>query len=247
VRLLGRSDDRSDLVAAEFAAILDGRTLWLAVPAGHGPLVLREHGSGTEVVLAAGGDDPAYCSIRQDLTTLPESGDATYDVSCAAGPVGAPHVVEGPTRTPTTGPDVFALEAAADGALQVVRTTGEQHAEVAGIRVAEDETVLLRLTGPDGLPELDHIRFVRKRATIAEIAVVDGVAALSPEMVIDVPDGGCRVVAASGTTTWPLRRRHNDLVRPQSAVQLPTWGLDGRFELVWSASGDLRSRPTGGG
>jgi hypothetical protein len=247
VRLLGRSDDRSDLVAAEFAAILDGRILWLAVAAEHGPLVLRERATGAELVLAVEGDDPAYCSTRHDLTTLPGSGDATYDVSCAAGPVGAPEVVDGPTRMPTSGPDIFALEAAADGALRLVRTAGEDHALVTGIHVVEDDDVLLRLTGPDGASDPDRIEFVHKRATIAEIEVVDGVARLSVETVVDVPDGGCRLVAGSGTTTWPLRRQHNDLVRPQSAVQLPTWGPDGRFELVWAASGDLRSRPTGGG
>jgi hypothetical protein len=245
VRFLGRSDDRTDLVTAEFAAILDGRTLWLAVAAEHGPLALRERATGAEAVLAAEDDDPAYCSIRHDLTTLPEHGDATYDVTCAAGPVAAPRAVDGPTRTPRSGADVFALETSPTGALQVVRKAGEPEARVTGITVTDDDAVLIGVAVPGGSPE--RIRFAGKGATVGEVDVVNGVATLSAEAMVDVPDGGCRLLAASGTTAWPLRRQHNDLVRPQSAVQLPTWGPGGRFELVWAASGDLRARPTGGG
>lgn len=246
MRLLGRSDDRSDLVAADFAAILDGHTLWLAVAPEHGPLVLREGDSGAEVALTHE-DGTAYCSTRHDLASLPAGGDATYEVLCASGPVGAPDVADGPTRTPTGGPDVFALKAGADGALRVVRTTGEREAEVIAVTVTEDGIALLRITGPDGDPSPDRILLVQKGATIAAVEASDGLVALSPDTTVELPDGGCRLVAAAGATTWPLRRHHNDLVHPQSAVELPTWGPDGRFELVWAPSGDLRSRPTRGG
>lgn len=216
-------------VAAGYARILDGETLWLAVPTtatadlsvrglptGERPLP-TEHADGLAVarthlvgLLEGVGDE------RVVLTFTLGDEPVTYE----SGPL------PGPTKVPTTLDGRWQLRvASADGELRVVRTPADPAARVLSVTTDADG-VLLRLDADGGdLASVDSDDQVLGSVPVT----ADGAA--RP----DLPPG--RLVVRTGAVTLPVVRRVRDLKRPNAAVALPS--LSGDRRLQWQPDGRL--------
>ena len=217
---------------AAFAGILDGRSLWVAVPARTGRLALRRVGAGdhggpgdvldlpTEVVT----DQPDYLAARIDLAEL-DAAEGRYDVVLVPEGRGRSAPVE--VWTPPLA--LAATRPSLDGRTQhtLVRTP--------------EETLRLRTTR---LPAAAGLLAVRKLAEAVELTLVDA----GPELAVldddqqvlaawPVDDDGVVTITRDSITdlgpltrpamtgrpgAWqPVRRRANDLIDPRSAAALP--------------------------
>ena len=249
---------------AAFAGVLDGRHLWLAVDATPGTLAVREAGTDRIVSLDTdlAEDDPRYRSVRSDLATL-TGGDGRYDVVITA-PGGKLHRVwtpplvrNEPVRVPACDDFAWSLARTEDGTLQLVREPAPAGAFLLDVGSAPDDTMTLHLGGaPEGAElrlvddENGEVLLTRPLAVDAGETVGVAVATIVPA---DVPEGvGLSASVYAGDL--PVRRRANDLARPDNAVMLPQVQNpddDGPlFSLVlrWLPDGVLRvRRPKGAG
>jgi hypothetical protein len=238
---------------AAYVGILDGRHLWLAVEATPGALAVREPRTGRIVPLASdlAEDDPRYRSVRADLALLPGDDAARYEVVVTA-PGGKVHRVwtpplarNEPVMTPARDGLQWQVTRSADGTLELVREPAPAGAVLLGIDEALDETVTLRIGGADGASELRLVDDDSGEVLLTRpLTPADGVAVatLTPS---DIP---VRVGLSTSVHAGelPVRRRANELVRPDTAVLLPQHQSDdGQSVAVvyrWLPDGVLRVR-----
>ena len=243
---------------AEFAGVLDGRHLWLAVEATPGTLALRTVGAERVVSLTSDltEDDPRFRSVRSDLSAVPGTDAARFDVVITA-PGGKVHRVWTPPLPPLApmrvpvGDDVqWQVARAEDGTLQLVREPAPPAAYLVSIDADADDVTTLRIAGA---PEDAELRLVDDESgevlLIRPFSREDGVAVATLDAA-DVPEG-VGLSASVHAGDLPVRRPDNDLARPDQAVLLPQVqndladGADGPlFSLVfrWLPDGVLRVR-----
>jgi hypothetical protein len=244
---------------AVFAGVLDGRHLWLAVEATPGTLSLRELGDGQpgQVIALSSDlveDDPHFRSVRADLADLPGPAESRYEVVMTSPgdrvervwtPALAP---QEPLTTPPADGVQWQVGRSADGTLELTRTPAEPGAVLVGIEADlddADETVTLHIAGagPD-----DELRLVDDKdgavLVTRPLTHADGVATatLRPD---DVPDRvGLFTTVHVGEL--PVRRRANELARPDTAVLLPQHQSDDGQSMAlvyrWLPDGVLRVR-----
>jgi hypothetical protein len=235
---LGRDEDPVPVAAPDspgnrpqtaFAGVLDGRHLWLAVDATPGTLALRTTGDQGQVVPLASDlaeDDPRYRSVRSDLSTLPGPGAARYEVVITA-PGGKVHRVwtpplarNEPVRTPAADGVQWQVARSADGTLELLREPAADGAVLLDIDIDTDDVTTLRIGGAAADAELRLVDDETGEVLVTRpLMHADGVATgtLSPA---DVPEG-IGLTAAVHAGDLPVRRRANDLARPDNAVLLP--------------------------
>ena len=214
---------------AAFAGVLDGRHLWLAVDATPGTLALRTTGDQGQVVPLASDlaeDDPRYRSVRSDLSTLPGRGAATYEV-VITGPGGKVHRVwtpplrrGEPVRTPAAGGVQWQVARSDDGTLQLAREQAPDGALLLDIDIAGDDVATLRIGGAPPGGELRLVDDESGETLLTRPLVHDAGVATATLRPDDVPEGvGLSASVLAGDL--PVRRRANDLARPDHAVLLP--------------------------
>jgi hypothetical protein len=265
---LGRGDEAAPAPAAApdapgnrprtaFAGVLDGRHLWLAVDATPGSLAVRDLGSGAVVPLASdlAEDDPRYRSVRSDLASVPGKGPARLEVVVTA-PGGKVHRVwtpplarNEPVRTPAFGDVLWELARNADGTLELVREPAPAGAVLLDIDIDTNDVTTLRIGGAAAGAELRLVDDDSGEVLVTRPLGHEGgiaVGSLSPS---DVPEG-VGLSAAVHAGELPVRRRANDLTRPDNAVLLPQVQNDDDsddtplFALIyrWLPDGVLRVR-----
>lgn len=215
--------------AAGYARILDGETLWLAVPTaldvsfsvrglpgGARPLP-TEHRDGLAVTradlvgLLDGVDDP-----RVVLMFALGAETLTWD--------GGPS--PGPTRVPPTRDGRWQLRVlSADGELRVTRVPAEPAVRVLSVTTDADGVLLGLESGAGELVSLGDDDQVLASVPVS----ADGTA--RPEL----PPG--RLAVRTAAATLPAVRRVRDLKRPNAAVALPHLSADHR--LQWQPDGRL--------
>lgn len=144
MRFRRRAEEDSAPVEAVFAGVLDGRRLWVAVPARPGRLALRPSGGGDPLDLPADApEQPGFLSARIDLASLPP---ASYDV-VVAGPDGV-----APASTPPLPPQGrrrHRLHRTDDGRL-VLRTHDVEPALELVSATAGPDGISVEVEGPEG-------------------------------------------------------------------------------------------------
>jgi hypothetical protein len=241
---------------AAFAGVLDGRHLWLAVEATPGTLSLREleDGQPGQVIALASDlveDDPHFRSVRADLADLPEATESRYEVVMASpsGKVERVWTPALPPPEPLTTPPADGVQwqvgRSPDGTLELARKPAEPGAVVVGIEADLDDVVTLHIAGagPDAelrlVDDQDGAVLLTRPLTYA-----DGVATatLKPD---DVPDR-VGLSASVHAGDLPVRRRANELTRPDTAVLLPQHQSDDGQSVAlvyrWLPDGVLRVR-----
>jgi hypothetical protein len=242
-----------------FAGVLDGRHLWLAVDATPGTLALRPVGTEKVVPLTSdlAEDDPRYRSVRADLRGVP-GGPGRFEVVITAPGgkvhrVWTPPLLRGePVLTPAVEGVQWQVERAEDGTLLLAREDAPAAAYLLSITADDDDVVTMRL---EGAPEGAELRIVDDESgalLLARPLTREGDVAVATLDHRDVPEQ-VGVTATVHAGDLPVRRRHNELVRPDHAAQLPhVQNEDGDgpvFSLVyrWLSDGVLRvRRPEGG-
>ena len=236
--------------------MLDGRHLWLAVDATPGTLAVSE--AGTDRVFPLGSDlaedDPRYRSVRSDLDALPGTGQARYDVVITA-PGGKVHRVwspplarNEPVRVPAGDEVAWSLARSEDGTLQLVREPAPAGAfllDVASAPRRHHDAASRRGPGRRRAPA--RRRHERRGAADPAADRRRGRGGRPRSCPADVPEGvGLSASVYAGDL--PVRRRANDLARPDNAVMLPqvqnTEDDGPLFSLVlrWLPDGVLRVR-----
>ncbi|MEO9326107.1 hypothetical protein ABFT23_21625 [Nocardioides sp. C4-1] len=225
---VGAADPARGALAVDFAGVLDGRRLWVAVPAARGRIALRSSG-GALVDLpdegATGPAQPGFVAARLDLAPLPPT-EAAYDVVLVDGDAVRPLTGEVvPTwRRPDDGPG-RRLETD-DGVLRL-RTSP----------VVEAATLVSASLQPDG------IRLGLDRPGPVVLVGDDGVLAgwddgwLDESALDGVAPQDARVLV--GTTRLPVWRRDNDLRAARRGAPLPSTP---RLRLHWTDAGVLAAR-----
>ena len=260
---LGRGEEATPAPAADapgnrpraaFAGILDGRHLWLAVDATPGTLAVREAATDQIVSLDTdlAEDDPRYRSVRSDLGGL-TGGDGRYDVVITA-PGGKLHHVwtpplvrNEPVRVPAGDAYAWSLARTDDGTLQLLRDPAPTGAFLLHVASALDDTMTLHLGGVADGAELRLVDDDSGEVLLTRPLTGDAGVAVATIAPTDVPEGiGLSATVYAGDL--PVRRRANDLARPDTAVMLPQVQNpddDGPlFSLVlrWLPDGVLRVR-----
>lgn len=210
---------------AAYAAILDGRHLWLTLESG-GPGAL--HDTAGDRAFELTGD------VTDLLGLLPAS-ETTYDVRLDGRPVWGPPATDGPTRVPVSpdGLTQLSLDRTDAGHLRVLRRPVTPTALLEAVTLRDGEAHLTLKPPGDVLPGTHLLLLDADDQLLDQLPVTahDGhVEALVG--VADLPAGYFGVVRlAVGTeTSWArIRRRRSDLADPHRAVLLP--------ELHDSASG----------
>jgi hypothetical protein len=246
---------------AAFAGVLDGRHLWLAVDATPGSLALREAGIGSD----AGGllqlasdlaeDDPRYRSVRTDLTAVAGEGSARFEVVVTA-PGGKVYRVwtpplarNEPVRTPAVGGVLWELARSADGTLELVREPAPAGAVLLDIDIDIDDVTTLRIGGAAAGAELRLVDDESGEVLVTRSLDHEGGVATGTLSPADVPER-VGLSAAVHAGDLPVRRRANDLARPDNAVLLPQVQNDSDEEdaplfavtFRWLPDGILRVR-----
>lgn len=178
-------------MSVEYAGILDGRHLWLAVEPEGGAPALHDGRGG---LLPLAGDPP-------DLLALTD-GEGEWDVVCDGRPLAVEPFAPGPMRTPASPDGCWQLELLRtdEGHLRVRRSRRAPGVDVLAVVAADDG---VRVTVGDGVTTL--------AVGDASYPVEDGA--------VTIPsDARGKVLAQPGGL--PLRRRANDLATPQPAVLL---------------------------
>lgn len=225
---------------AAYAAVLDGRRLWLAIHSMPGKLALRDTGNGDLLPLPSDPtEDADYVSACADLTELPappagQDGHAAYDVVLKsarllpARPVWTPPLPEpGPMRTPPApdGVTEFALERTEDGHLRLVQRPLAPAAELVAIDRRAD-SVHLTVRPPGEVQPGTHLLLLDPDDEVLGSLPVTGQDGVLEALVgvDDLPAGWFGVIRfAVGTPeSWVrIRRRRSDLADPNHAVLLP--------------------------
>ena len=241
---------------AVFAGVLDGRHLWLAVEATPGTLSLRELDDGqTGQVIALASDlvedDPHFRSVRADLADLPDATESRYEVVMAS-PGGRVERVwtpalpqQEPLTTPPAGGVQWQVGRSPGGTLELARKPAEPGAVLVGIEADLDDVVTLHMAGADADAELRLVDDQDGAVLLTRpLTHADGVATatLRPD---DVPDRvGLSTSVHAGDL--PVRRRANELARPDTAVLLPQHQSDDGQSVAlvyrWLPDGVLRVR-----
>jgi hypothetical protein len=244
---------------AVFAGVLDGRHLWLAVEATPGTLSLREldEGRAGQVIALASDlveDDPHFRSVRVDLADLPGPVESRYEVVVASPGdrverVWTPALLpQEPLTTPPADGVQWHVGRSPDGTLELARTPAEPGAVLVGIEADLDdpeETVTLHIAGAGLDAELRLVDDQDGAVLLTRpLTHADGVATatLRPD---DVPDRiGLSTSVHAGDL--PVRRRANELARPDTAVLLPQHQSDDGQSVAlvyrWLPDGVLRVR-----
>jgi hypothetical protein len=234
MRLLRRRDAAA---VATYAAVLDGRHLWLSLEGG-GTAQLEGQGQ----VLPLG-------EVSDLLELVPDGGDDPpfFEVVADGRPVWAPPL----TRRVPLSPDgltQLVLERDDDGHLRVSRRPVAPTAELDAVDLRGDR-VYLRLRPPGGVEPGCHLLLLdaedQPLATLPVTAHEGLVETLVG--VDDLPPGWFGMLRpALGTEhEWVrVRRRANDLADPHHAVLLPELTTDGapRARLRWNPDGLLALR-----
>jgi hypothetical protein len=248
VRLPGRP---AGTVSAEFAGVLDGRALWLAVSlaqldeastAGWRFAVRPESG---EPITLGGELDRDHLAVIADLPTAP----GTYDVLVACDgdvrPVVAEEPSPGPTRTPDQGPVRYELAYADDG----LRVTVSSLTETAGVVDLSTDGSVITVTLTDQAEPSGHseLVFVQDHVDLGSVPLVPGPRGRTATLTADnVPGSNMRLVVPSGGRRKQVRRIRNGLTAAGPSVLLPRLEDDaGEPVLVcmWHPdSGNLRLR-----
>jgi hypothetical protein len=241
-----------------YAAVLDGRHLWLAVDATPGTLALRAVGAERVVSLTSdlAEDDPRFRSVRSDLSAVPGADAARFEVVITA-PGGKVHRVWTPPlrplqpmRVPAVGGVQWQVARSEDGTLQLVREPAPPAAYLVSIDSDADDVATLRIAGAPDAGELRLVDDETGEVLLTRPLARDGDVAVATVDPADVPEG-VGVSASVHAGDLPVRRPDNDLARPDQAVLLPQVqndqadGDDGPlFSLVfrWLPDGVLRVR-----
>ncbi|WP_370247337.1 hypothetical protein [Nocardioides sp.] len=248
-------------VVAEFAGILDGRSLWVAVTARPGRLALRPVGGDQPHALPDHGtdDQPGWLGARLDLTALPpvteDGGPAVHEVvllppgGAAAQPLWTPPLREHRPPPAVRAGAQFLLRRAEDGTLrvrQVPWTPGPTLARVAGGR--ESLTLVVAGAVPAGA---HHLALVDDAGEIARVPLADGVAQLDVATLdaldaATVADRTARVIVLAPDGAAHVMRHANDLGDARVGAPLPTLfdPVTGapRVRLRWGPGGGLLAR-----
>lgn len=216
-------------VTAAFAGILDGRSLWVAVPARTGRLALRRvdpEGPGevldlpTEPVT----DQPDYLAARIDLAGL-DGAEGRYDVVLV--PEGGRRSAPVEVWTPPLAPSATRLSV--DGRTQhaLVRTPEETLRvrtallpAAAGLLAVRKLAEAVELTLVDAGPELAILDDDRQVLTAWPVDA-HGVVTITRDSIADL-EPLTRPAMTGHPGSWqPVRRRANDLIDPRSGAGLP--------------------------
>lgn len=215
---------RPEPVPARYARVLDGETLWLAVEGGAATLTLR------------------YAGGERTVPTEPDPAAADDGLVSARAPLGPLGDVPAPVEGPLT-VEVLAGEgrAAAPVAWTEAPVPGPVRAAIPTrdrrwrwrVTAPAGRLLLLRTVEPPAVPVLrlaphDDDRGVRveTEAPHPPLEVRADEHDLAPGEQVDLLSGDL-----------PLVRAHDDLRRPQHAVDLPTLGDD--LRLRWLPDGRL--------
>jgi hypothetical protein len=230
---------------AAFASV-DGRTLWLAVPAGPGSLGLRD-AAGEVVTLrsAVADEQPGYLSVRADLDDLlgpgagpgadidtgTDTGTASYDVVLVGNGGSAKVLWSHPLpadskvvpRVSADGTHLWDLVRLDDGSLRVLRVPQPPAVWLRSVRL-DGETATIA-TDPAGEtaqadPELRLVDLEGHVVLTRPMTAGDDGLLRATLSLADLPPGEelwPRVLVGD----LPVRRRDNDLTKPQQATMLP--------------------------
>ena len=228
-------------------ASVDGRTLWLAVPAGPGSLGLRDE-AGTVVPLrsAVADEQPGYLSARADLDELlsPATDTASYDVVLVAAggsakavwshplPDGGPAESLVRPQVCADGTHLWDLARLDDGTLQVQRVPQPAAVWLRSIRL-DGETVTVTTDPVDSAdPEL-RLADLEGNVTLARPMTSGDDGLLRATLALADLSPGDEVWPRVLVGDLPVRRRDNDLVKAQQATMLPMlFGDDPETPLV---------------
>ncbi|MGA8845397.1 MAG: hypothetical protein WB471_02145 [Nocardioides sp.] len=225
----GTSARDPERLTAVFAGILDGRYLWLGVPARPGRLALRRSET-DEIVdhlpLEEVTDQPSYLGARLDLAEL-DGHEARFDVvlvppSDGAGDqepveIGIPTLAPTPARPSLDGRTLHALARTPSGALLLQTTVVPAAAGLLAVRKLPEAVELTLL---DAGPELAILS--DDDGVLASWPVdARGVVTITRESIVGL-EPITRPAMTGGSGAWrPVRRRANDLLDPRSAALLP--------------------------
>jgi hypothetical protein len=210
-------------------------------------------------------DDPRYRSVRSDLRALPPP---TADVETArfevvvTAPGGKVHRVwtpplqrGEPIRTPPDGVVQWRVARSEDGTLELVREPAPPGAVLVDIAIDADDVTTLHIAGAEPGVELRLVDDESGEVLVTRPLTHDGGVATATVSPADVP-GEVGLSAAVHAGDLPVRRRADDLARPDNAVLLPQVQNDDDedgaplFAMVfrWLPDGVLRvRRPKGRG
>lgn len=212
-------------------ASVDGRTLWLAVPAGPGSLGLRDEAGEIMPLRSAVADEqPGYLSARVDLDELlaPATDTAAYDAVLVTSGGSAKAVWSHPLpdaddvrpRVSDDGTHLWELARRDDGTLQVVRVPQPAAVWLRSIDL-DGETVTVTTDPVDSadpelrLADLEGNVTVTRPMTTGDDGLLRATLSLA-----DLPPGD-KVWPRVHVGDLPVRRRDNDLVEAQQATLLP--------------------------
>lgn len=233
-----------------YCAVLDGRTLWLAVEARPGRLALRA-ADGTVLTLPSdlAEDASDFLAVRSDLAALLPVDEAEYEVVLLPER-GAPVAVWSPPLAPLDplrvppGPEgrQLAVRRGDDGTLRILQRRAEPGVGLTRVDLSED-AIVLHLPHASG--EVLLLADVDDRPVL-RLPLEDGVATLRLSDLPPPADVQTRVVVGAEDGWLPVRRPRNDLANAGHAALLPVLAdpEDGHalVRLRWRPGGVLAAR-----
>lgn len=242
---------------AAYAAVLDGRTFWLALEPVPGTLGLREEAGEVHVLPSdLPDDDPAYLSVRADLLAIPGDGERSYDVVVVdnelAATVWTAPFEPTPMRTPVApgGSWQFALERTEAGMLRVRRSRPAPRCDLLRIDLTASG-VRLTLAPPSASHDAQLSLLALEEGQVVATCPLerDGVTLVATITDRILPEGRDQLLrwGVGSADAWvPVRRSSDGLAQPNAAVVLPV--LPGqetdvpRLRMRWAPDGSLLAR-----
>jgi hypothetical protein len=235
---------------AAYAAVLDGRHLWLALDRQYDGGLALKPASGDAIPLEAERTQ-RWLECRADLATLLPPHDATYDVVLKTSRLKPAKPVHG-TPVPSARTTAYAVERADDGHLVVRRRAVPPTAELETVELRGDR-VHLRIA--HGVEVGCHLMLLDQDDALLETLPVTAHDGHLEALVgiDDLPAGYFGMLRlAVGTPERPvrIRRRDDDLADANRAVLLPElleddeirarfrWNLDGLLAVRHLAPGE---------
>ena len=213
--------------AVAYAAV-DGRTLWLAVPAGPGTLGLRD-ADGTVVPLPStvADEQPGYLSARVDLDDLLDPDTTSYDAVLVAGngkasALWAHPLPDRPDTRPQAfdGTHVWDLDRLDDGTLRVTRAPRPPGVWLRSVRLDGDAVTVTTDPVEQAEPELRLVELEGAVVLTRPMSTGDDGLLHATLSVADLPPGD-EAWPRVHVGDLPVWRRHDDLVRAEFATVLP--------------------------